>query len=535
MNRPDVRTLQQRIDRIFAAAAPPGAPGCVVGVQLGGEVLFRGAYGLASLEQALPLAPRSRFRIASVSKQFTVTAVLLLAAKGRLKLDDEVHVHVPELAPLSHPVTLEQLMRNTSGLPDFLEMLRLGGVGLDARIDRATMLRCIASNRHLSFAPGSRFLYSNSNFLLLGLVVERLAGCNLGDFLQQQVFGPLDMRDTVLELACDTPLPGLATPYVADAQGRWRRALHGFEHGGEGGLVSTVDDLLIWMRELSRAAPGKLPAGLLAQLTSPTRLTAGRPSPYARGLEHSLLDGRPCVGHGGLWPGYRTELLHVADAGLSVAVISNCGASNPFRLAREVARAVLAPQESACAPALPAADGMLGSWLCPEVPALFDLSLHDGELCATQWGVPFILQPQGNDRWLPLRGAYEFTLRRIDANTLRVDLGAGQEVAFERCVAREPPPQDLAGCYRCADIGAEWQIEAAPGDAHWSVRLSGPHARGVEWQLHGLQQDLVEVRGFSSGMPVAQLARAQRDAAGRIAALCVYSSRIRELRFARVQ
>ena len=329
MSDSSARTLQQRLDRLFNSVTPRGAPGCVVGVQRGGELLFRGAYGLASLELAVPLTPRSRFRIASVSKQFTVTAVLMLAAMGRLRLDDEVHVHVPELAPLPHPVTLEQLMRNTSGLPDFLEMLRLGGVGLEARIDRATMLRCIARNRHLNFAPGSRFLYSNSNFLLLGLVVERLAGCSLGDFLQQQVFGPLGLHDTVLEVACDTPLPGLATPYLPDGQGGWRRAMHGFEHGGEGGLVSCIDDLLLWSRELGRTAPGRLPVAPLAQLASPTQLTAGQPSPYARGMEHSVVDGLSAVGHGGLWPGFRTELLHLVDSGLSVVVISNNGASQP--------------------------------------------------------------------------------------------------------------------------------------------------------------------------------------------------------------
>jgi D-aminopeptidase len=470
LNPPDARTLQQRIDRIFSAATAPGAPGCVVGVQRGDELLFRGAYGLASLEQAVPLTPRSRFRIASVSKQFTVTAVLLLAAQGRLRLDDEVHAHLPELAPLPHAVTLEQLMRNTSGLPDFLEMLRLGGVGLDARIDRAAMLRCIVRSRHLNFEPGSRFLYCNSNFLLLGLVVERLAGCSLGSFLQQQVFGPLGMRDTALEVACDTPLPGLATPYVADGQGGWRRALHGFEHGGEGGLVSNVDDLLVWTRELGHKTPGKLPAGLLSQLASPTRLTAGQPSPYACGLEHSQLDGQPCVGHGGLWPGFRTELLYLPQTGLSVVVISNCGTSNPYRLARDVARAVLGGYNTA--PAAPAVDDLLGSWLCAEMPALFDLSLQGVELCATQWGVPFILEPQGDGSWLPLRGAYEFRLRRGDGDRLQVDLGAGQDVAFTRLAQRASPPPELAGRYRCADLAAEWRIE--PTGAGWAVHLSGP-------------------------------------------------------------
>jgi D-aminopeptidase len=517
----------KHIDRIFQADTPTGAPGCVVGVQRGGAVIFRGAYGLASLELAVPLTPRTRFRVASVSKQFTAAAVLMLAAQGRLTLDDEIHAHVPELAPLPHAVTLEHLMRNTSGLPDFLEMLRLGGVGLDAAIDRAAMQRCIAGNRHLNFVPGSRFLYSNTNFLLLGLVVERLAGCSLGDFLQQHVFAPLGMRDTVLEVAHDRPLSGLATPYVPDGSGGWRRARHGFEHGGEGGLVSCVDDLLTWTTALSRDDPGPLPAGLLAQLCSPTRLTQGADSPYARGLEHSPLDGRRCVGHGGLWPGFRTELLHLPDDGLSVVVIANSMAQNPYALARQVARAVLGSEPAVAVPSL---DGLEGRWLCADVPALVDLAVRNGELCATQWGVPFVLERQADGSWLPLRGAYEFRLSRLDAHTLQVDLGAGQRARFQRLGDAAPLPGDLAGDYRCADIDADWHIDA---DGQ-TLRLRGPHAAGVCWQLRGLRPDLVELVGHSSGMPSAQLARIERDAAGHAIALQVHTSRVRGLRFERV-
>jgi len=524
----DAATLQLRIDRIFQAVTPPGAPGCVVGVQHGGRVLLRGAYGLASLELAVPLSPRTRFRVASVSKQFTVTAVLMLAAQGRLSLDEPMHVHLPELAPLPQAVTLEHLMRNTSGLPDFLEMLRLGGVGLDAGIDRAAMLRCIAGNRHLNFAPGSRFLYSNTNFLLLGLVVERIAGCSLGDFLQQRVFAPLGMRDTLLEVAHDRPLPGLATPYVSDGQGGWRRARHGFEHGGEGGLVSCVDDLLIWTAALGHDRPGVLPAGLLAQLASPTRLTQGADSPYARGLEHSRLDGRRCVGHGGLWPGFRTELLHLPEDELSVVVISNSMAHNPYLLARQVARVVLGSEAAVAASSL---EGLDGRWLCADEPALFDLAVRNGELCATQWGVPFQLEPQADGSWLPLRGAYEFTLvGRLDAHTLQVDLGAGQRSRFQRLGEAASLPGDLAGAYRCADIGADWHI-GVDGE---TLQLQGPHAAGVRWQLRGLRPDLVELTGTSSGMPTAQLARLERDAAGRVVALQVSTSRMRGLRFERV-
>ena len=174
-------TLERRVDALFAPYTRPGSPGAVVAVMQGDAIGLCKGYGLASIELGVPIGPRTRFRIASVSKQFTVSAALMLAAEGKLKLSDPPHKYLSELPPL--PVTVDQMMRNSSGLPDFLELLRLGGHGLDKPARPDDLLAACVRNRHLNFAPGSRFLYSNSNFLLLGRIVEKLAGKKLGDFL----------------------------------------------------------------------------------------------------------------------------------------------------------------------------------------------------------------------------------------------------------------------------------------------------------------------------------------------------------------
>ena len=171
--------LERRVDALFARYTKSGSPGAVVAVMREGEIELCKGYGLASIELGVPIGPRTRFRIASVSKQFTVTAALMLAEEGKLKLDDPPHKYLKELKPL--PVTIDQMMRNSSGLPDFLELLRLGGHGLDKPARAADLLAAAARNKHLNFAPGSRFLYSNTNFLLLGLIIEKLAGKKLGD------------------------------------------------------------------------------------------------------------------------------------------------------------------------------------------------------------------------------------------------------------------------------------------------------------------------------------------------------------------
>src|SRR5215475_5350865 len=258
--------LEHRIDTLFAPYTRPGSPGAIVAVMRGSNIEVCKGYGLASIEHGLPITPATRFRIASVSKQFTVTAALMLAAEGKLKLSDPPHKVLKELKPLS--ITIDQMMRNSSGLPDFLELLRLGGHGLDKPARAADFLAAAARNRHLNFSPSSRFLYCNTNFLLLGLIIERLAKKKLGEVLAERIFRPLGMTSTMLAAEIDTVIPNLATGYLADATAGFRRAAHAYPQGGEGGLTSTVEDLLIWSRHFDQPtlSPKNLPADLVAAM-----------------------------------------------------------------------------------------------------------------------------------------------------------------------------------------------------------------------------------------------------------------------------
>ena len=185
MHAIDRLSFDRRVDALFDRFTRPGSPGAVAGVMQDGALLLSRGYGLASVEHGVPIAAPTRFRIASVTKQFTVTAALMLAEDGLLSLDEPPHTYLPELPPL--PVTLDQMMRNSSGLPDFLELLRLGGHGLDRPCRAEDLIAAIARSRHLNFPPGSRFLYSNTNFLLLGLIVERLAGQKLHELLAARI------------------------------------------------------------------------------------------------------------------------------------------------------------------------------------------------------------------------------------------------------------------------------------------------------------------------------------------------------------
>ncbi|MEJ6001124.1 serine hydrolase domain-containing protein [Paucibacter soli] len=519
--------LQTRIDGHLATLTRPQSPGHAVAVARHGELLYASGHGLASLEQRSGIGADTLFRIASVSKQFTVAAGLRLAAQGRLDLAADARGLLAELAQLPQAVTVDQLMRNCSGLPDFLELLRLGGVGLEQLTRRASMAAALARNRHLNSKPGSRFLYCNSNYLLLGLLVERLSGQSLGDYLQQAFFAPLGMTQTRMVPACDQVLPGLAAPYLRqEDDGGYRRALHGFEHGGEGGLVSNVLDLTRWAQAL--LAPRSELAALAEALMAPTLLSGAQPSPYARGLEHSRWRGHACVGHGGLWPGYRSEFLLLPAEGLSIVVISNDSGSNPYKLARELLDLLLPPTAMA-EPTAPPAPDWAGDWINAEAGLLLGLQRGPGtRLTARQWGQCFELYPEADGSWLPLRGAYEFRLRAGPAGTLLLETGAGRQHELQRLARREPLPAGLAGRWHCADIASHWDITA-----EGEVSVHGPLMRSPQpWQLLGLTDTLMELRAPGYWMSSSQLLRvAERGADGRIIGLSLDSSRIRGLRF----
>jgi CubicO group peptidase (beta-lactamase class C family) len=527
-------SLERRIDALFARYTKPGSPGAVVAVAQGGEVEICKGYGLASIEHNVPITPQTRFRIASVSKQFTVTTALLLAAEGKLRLSDPPHKYLRELKPL--PVTIDQMMRNSSGLPDFLELLRLGGHGLERPVRAADLLAAAARNGHLNFAPGSRFLYSNTNFLLLGHIIERLTKKKLGAVMEERLFKPLGMTSTMLAAEIDTVIPNLATGYLGDDKAGFRRAGHAYPQGGEGGLTSTVEDLLIWSRHFDNPVLGKT---LPAQLAAAAPLTGGHANAYRRGVAIGEVRGLETVGHGGLWPGFRTEFLRVPATDLTVIVIANLATIDPWRLAHVIAADALEGDKRLKPKLAPITEGEIkpitGTWFNDDEPSLFDLAWKNGEAVVTQNGMPFVLGRRPGDWFGSERGSFEFMLKpgpKGSGGTLRVDLGAGRVVSFKNLGKRKAVPAALAGSYVSVDSGARWDI-TRKGES-WQAAISGPLiAGGPAWPVRGVDGDTIETEMPGGWIQATQLAHLVRDRSGKIEAIEVSTGRIKKMRFER--
>ena len=375
-------------------------------------------------------------------------------------------------------------------------------------------------NSHLNFAPGSRFLYSNTNFLLLGRIIEKLTKKKLGDVLAERIFKPLGMNHTLLWHAeIDAVIPGPGDGLSATTR-QANAAAHAYPQGGEGGLTSSVEDLLIWSRHFDH--PTLEPKSLPCQPAALAPLTGGHANNYRRGVAVGILRGLATIGHGGLWPGFRTEFLRVPAADL------NGGGDRQSRQHRSVAAGARRRRRRWAAtsdskPALqPIAEGRDQADRRHLVQFRGAVAVRPGvaqcgEPVVTQNGLPFVLGRRPDGWFGAERGSFEFMLKP-GKGTLRVDLGAGRVLTFKKLGKRKAVPAAIAGTYLSTDSGATWHIRR--GGQDYAAAVSGPLVGGgAPWPVRGIDADTVEIETPGTWLAVTQLAHLERDRAGKVTAL----------------
>jgi CubicO group peptidase (beta-lactamase class C family) len=313
-----------RIDAIFSKSSST-TPGCAVGVAVNGRVVVEKAYGMADLEHDVPATPDTIFEAGSVSKQFTATAVLLLARDGKLSIDDPARKYVPELPDYGQPLTIRHLLTHTSGLRDWGDLVAIGGWPRGTRVyTQAHVLDIVSRQRALNFAPGTRWSYSNTGYNLAAVIVSRVSGQAFAEFTRARIFEPLHMARTSWRDDHTRIVKGRALAYDVTADGfRTRMPLENVY--GNSSLLTTVGDLLKWNENLASPVVGD--AAFVAQQQSPGRFRDGRTHGYAFGLMIGEYRGLREVSHGGATAGYRAHLVRYPEPRLSVAVLCNNGAA----------------------------------------------------------------------------------------------------------------------------------------------------------------------------------------------------------------
>jgi D-aminopeptidase len=533
--------LERILDRILAPWRHASGPGVTIGVVRGDALELHRSAGLANIEPGVPIGPATTFRIASVSKQFTCAAILMLIAEGRLSLEDDVRHHIAAFPDLGHRVTLAHLMHNTSGIRDMLELMRLGGVDLGQPCAPEDLLDAVCRQRGLNFPPNTRYLYSNSNFMLLGRIVEQVSGEPLAAFLERRIFAPLGMTMTRHTPTTEELVPGLATGYLPAANG-WRRARHHFPLHGEGGLVSSVQDLALWHAQFG--VPAQRGGALAEALATMTPFANGAPNTYARGLRIKAWRGVHTIGHDGLWPGFKTSFVRLPEQRAAVICISNDATSDPHDISFQVVDALIEGMPGvhpvppmpdwAVAPDRAGEPELTGRYLDRRSGATVDVG-RDAEdrVTASNNGVTTWLLPTGDGGLATSRGSGDFTMR-LTRDGLEVERDAGVHETLHRVAEAARLPSGLAGRYVNPDTAATWTITAT--DTGAELRVAGPLLSASEpWEIEAIEGDCIRIytpltlyRGWVDTV-------VQRDSGGRVTGLHVDGGRVRGLVFSRVE
>jgi CubicO group peptidase (beta-lactamase class C family) len=328
------------VDAVFADFAKLGSPGCSVAVARDGNLLYARGYGMANLELDVPLTPSSVFDIGSTSKQFTAASILLLKKQGKLSINDDIHKYLPELPDYGKTISILNMLNHTSGLRDYLALFELAGENIDSVTTDEEALALIARQKALNFDPGSEYLYSNTGYFLLSVIVKRVSGKSLRDFAAENIFQPLDMTHTQYRDSHTSLIANRALAYEAAEKGtRYTLNVSYFEQTGDGAVHTTVGDLLKWDENFYSAKVGG--KELLVEMQQTATLTSGKHIGYAKGLWVGTYRGLLMVRHGGSWGGYRAELLRFPDQHFSVVCLCNRSDGNPSRHANQVSEIYL--------------------------------------------------------------------------------------------------------------------------------------------------------------------------------------------------
>jgi CubicO group peptidase (beta-lactamase class C family) len=508
-----------QVDAVFAKWSGE-TPGCVVGVAQNGKKVLERAYGLADLERETRNKAETVFEAGSVAKQFTAAAILLLAREGKLSLDDPAREHLPELPDYGTPITIRHLLSHTSGLRDWGSIVSIAGWPREWRVHtQSHVLDIVHRQRALNFAPGTHLSYSNTGYNLAATIVARVSGQTFAEFTRKRIFEPLGMERTSWRDDHTRVVKGRALAYKEAPDGY--HTTMPFENVyGQGGLLTTVGDLLRWNENFERPKVGD--AEFWREALQPGRLNDGRTHGYALGLWVGTYKGVPEIAHGGTTAGYSAYLARYPQQRLSVAVLCNISPNVAESSARAVADIFLGSAASAIrvrAVEVPAADldSRVGLWRNTADGTVLSLVRDKAGLKVESGQSLVAVSPV---QFVPAQGGQPYEFDGADGLTVGPTDAIAQR--YERVVAAKPTPeqlQELAGVY------VSYEAETALGVVVHQGELLVERRPDAIMRLRPLYAD-----AFDS--PIG-LVRFRRGDDGRVSEMSLTQERVWDLRFRR--
>ena len=459
------------LDRVFAKWSAKDGPGCSVAASRDGKTVFEAGYGSAILEADVANTPATIMHAASVSKQFTAMAIMLLARDGKLKLDDDIRTYLPEIPDYGYRITIRHLLTHTSGLRDQWDLLALArGRFEEDRITEADVLDIVSRQKALNFTPGAEYLYSNTGYTLAGTIVRRVSGKSLREFADERIFKPLGMTHTHFHDDFSMLVKGRAFAYSPRDGGQWRFSIPNFDTYGATSLYTTVGDLLKWQENFRRPVVGD--AALLAEMQKSAVLANGDSTGYGLGIATSGEGRARLVGHSGADAGYRSYTGRYPELGFAVAVLCNAAPSDPASLAEGVSRAYLkgalppvpAPMAATYKPSTDEMARLAGLYVNPTTGSVTFVTQKDGNLIVGRTNGPGLVPIAERRFWFaPQRAEWEFKPNGDVVATFRSS-PPRQPATFVRRERARPSRADLqryAGTYYSDELRATYVVSAA--------------------------------------------------------------------------
>lgn len=342
LSLPDVslaQDLAKQLDPIFQKEYPSNGPGAVVLVAKNGKVLYRNAFGKANLELDVPMKPENVFELGSITKQFTAVSILQLMEQGKLSLEDPLSKYIPDY-PSGDDIKIHHLLNHTSGIKSYTDIPSFQDL---ARNDMTpTELIAVTKNEPMDFSPGEKYKYNNSAYILLGFLIENIAGVSYEDYIQKNILTPLGMKNSFYGSKSKL-IPNRASGYQAFGDG-YKNAdyLSMTLPYAAGSLMSTVDDMLLWNQAIHN---NTLISEKSKQLAfSNYKRNDGKPIYYGYGWAVNEIAGTPTLEHGGGIFGYTTSGVFAPKENLYVIVLTNTTAKSPDNLALQAMAAVINKQ-----------------------------------------------------------------------------------------------------------------------------------------------------------------------------------------------
>ncbi len=476
------------VDAIFADLTEPGSPGCALGVYRDGKIVYAKGYGLANLEEDVPITPRSVFDIASVSKQFTAASIVLLERQGKLRLDDDIRKYVPELPDYSSrgggKITILQLLNHTSGLRDYGNLFPLAGIEDDDVTTDEDVLGLIVRQKALNFAPGSEWQYSGSGYVLLSLIVKRVSGKSLKDFAAENIFQPLGMAHTQHRDDHTFLIPHRVQAYSRTQNGGYRLNMSYGEETGDGMVHATLEDLQKWDENFySGKVGGK---DFASEMEENGKLNDGRIVEYAKGLRIWIDHGLRAVGHTGGSGGYRAYYIRLPEQHFSVVCLCNLENVNRRKRVGRVIEAYLGgltgrgDDAVVPKPSPQQLGAFIGTYQDLKTREVWRVNMQDNKLSVDFEGVPLELRALSQTEFEPVEYAFDVHMKfepQAEKVPRRLIVKREMELPVTLEAIKEVRPSEIelaryVGDYWSDEVRATYRITMKAGKL-WLEELIG--------------------------------------------------------------